>query len=206
MSLITGYASLVTNVQRYLARSDLADDVPGFIQSWEERFYRSPKNFGYWMDATLSGTIASNVLAVPAALLQLKVAYVSGNPASRLEQVSLEQLYGTYPRNSYTGIPVWIARDGNNFVFGPEPDSAYTIGGTYWAKPTLLRSYASDSAAHWIILNAPDLPLYGALLEAESFLKNDGRIAVWSQMYSAALQDYRDLMAGRLTVGFEVLG
>ena len=206
MALVTGYASLVTNVQTYLARSDLAADVPGFIQNFEERFYRSQKNYGFWLEQSLSTAIASSVIAIPTGFLQLRVAYVSGNQSSRLEMVSLEQLYGTYPRGGYTGVPVWIARDGSNFVFGPEPDSDYTIKGNYWKKPELLRNFASDAAAHWLIVNAPDLCLYGALLEAEPFLKNDSRIAVWSDFYSSALKDYRDLMEGRTTVGFEVLG
>jgi hypothetical protein len=35
--------------------------------------------------------------------------------------------------------------------------------------------------------------LYGALLEAEPFMKNDPRITVWQSFYARAEQDYRDL-------------
>ncbi len=195
MALVTGYSSLVTSVQSYLARSDLASEVPGFIQNWEERFYRQPRNHGRWMEVALNSTISSSVIAVPADYLNLKVVYCNGSPASRMELVSLEQLYGRYPRGDWTGTPVWLARDGANFVFGPEPDSTYTIKGAYWGKPTVMRSFASDAAAHWIIVNAPDLALYGALLEAEPFLKNDSRIGVWKTFYADALSDYRDLMS-----------
>lgn len=194
MALIAGYSSLVTSVQNYLARSDLAADVPGFIQNWEERFYRAPRNHGRWMESALSATVASSVIAVPSDYLNLKMAYVDGSPSSRLEQVSVELMYGRYPRGSWTDTPVWIARNGANFVFGPEPDDTYTIKGIYWAKPTVMRSFAGDAAAHWIIVNAPDLALYGALLEAEPFLKNDSRLTIWNSMYGAALKDYRDLM------------
>lgn len=192
MALITGYASAVTSVQNYLARGDLASDVPGFIQNWEERFFRQPRNYGAWMDAELSETITSSVIAVPTGFLAFRHVYVDGAPAARLEQVSPEQLYGRYPRGDYTGFPVWIARVGNNFEFGPEPDDDYTIAGVYRAKPTALRNYASDAAAHWIIVNAPDLLLYGALLEAEPFLKNDSRVMTWKTFYADALKDYRE--------------
>jgi hypothetical protein len=192
-------------VQNYLARSDLAADVPGFIQNWEERFFRQPKNFGAWMDADLSSTIASSVIAVPSGFLAFRNVYVDGSPASRLDKVSPEQLYGRYPRGGDTSRPVWIARVGSEFVFGPAPDSAYTIKGKYRAKPTALRSYASDAAAHWLIVNAPDLVLYGSLAEAEAFVKNDSRIATWKALYADALRDYRDLWFEQELSGQEVL-
>lgn len=193
MAVITGYASLQTAVTDYLARSNLSTFVPNFIQNWEEKFYRQPLNFGPWMETALSSPIASSVIARPSGYLAMKYAYVDGNPASRLDRVSLNQLYGTYPRGGSTGRPRWFARDAENFVFGPAPDSTYTIKGTYWAKPVLMRSFAADAAAHWIIVNAPDLPLYGALLEAQPFLMNDKRIPTWDGFYKQALQNYRDL-------------
>jgi hypothetical protein len=193
MAVITSYSTLQTAITDYLAKSNLSTFTPNFIQNWEEKFLRQPLNFGRWMEASLSSAIASSVLAVPASYLGLKYAYVDGSPASRLDRVSLNQLYGTYPRGGDSGRPRWVSRDTTNFVFGPIPDSDYTIKGVYWAKPTLLRSFASDAAAHWIIVNAPDLALYGALLEAAPFLHNDKRITVWDGFYKQALQNYRDL-------------
>lgn len=193
MAIVSTYSSLQTAVTDWLARGDLAAFVPNFLQNWEERFYRQPRNFGRWMEASFAGTIASDVLAVPSDYLGLKYAYVNTTPASRLDRVSLNQLYGTFPRNSDSGMPRLISRDLTNFVFGPEPDSTYAIAGVYYAKPTLMRSFAADAAAHWIIVNAPDLALYGALLEATPFLQNDKRLPMWQAMYGQSVQDYRDL-------------
>ncbi len=194
MAVISSYTTLLTAITDYLARSNLASFAPNFVQNWEERFYRQPKNFGRWMETSGTiGTVASSVVAVPAAYLGLKVAYINGSPSTRLERVTLDQMYGRYPRGGDTGLPEWISRDGANFVFGQEPDSAYVLKGTYWAKPTVLRSFTGDAAAHWLIVNAPDLVLYGSLLQAEPFSKNDIRIPVWQQLYNDSLQDYRDL-------------
>lgn len=198
MAVIAGYTSLLSTIGDYLKRSNLTTFAPNFVQAFEEEFYREPKNFGWWMEITGTiGTIAASVIAVPAAYLSLKVAYVNGQRSPALDRKSLTQLYGRYPRGvADTGVPRWIGRDGANFVFGPLPDSAYTINGTYWAKPTLLRSFAGDAAAHWLIVNAPDLVLYGSLLQAEPFSKNDERIPVWQSMYDRALQSYRNLQMG----------
>jgi hypothetical protein len=194
VAVISTYTSLTTEVAEWLARSNLTSAVPGFIQNWEEKFYRQPKNFGRWMEASFAGTIASSVLAVPTNYLGLKYAYVDASPASRLDRVSLNQLYGSYPRNSCTGRPRWIARDLETFVFGPAPDSDYDIAGVYYAKPTVMRSFSADAAAHWLIVNAPDLVLYGSLLEAMPYLQNDKRIPVWQALYQDSLQSYRDLL------------
>jgi hypothetical protein len=193
MAVITGYTSLETAIGDWLARGDLTDFIPNFIQNWEERFYRQPKNFGRWMEVDLSSTIASSVIAVPTDYLELKYAYIDGSPSARLDRVSINQLYGRYPRGDSTGFPQWIARDAANFVFGPAPDSAYTVKGIYYAKPTVMRSYAADAAAHWVIVNAPDLALYGALCESAPFLRKEDRLPVWQSLYTQALQDYRDL-------------
>ncbi len=209
MALVTNYATLQTAVGTWLARSDLTADIPGFIQNWEERFYRQPKNWGRWMEASFAGTIASSVLAVPTGYLGLKYAYIDSSPAARLDRASLNQLYGSYPRGGGVGCPRLIARDLENFVFGPAPDSDYDVAGVYYAKPTLIRNYAADAAAHWIIVNAPDIALYGALLEASPFLRNDTRIPTWQSFHDRAVQDYRDMNRDEDVSGspvFEVLG
>lgn len=193
MAIVTSYSTLLTAVQDYLNRSDLSSFAPNFVQNWEERFFRQPRNFGRWMEAALNDDISSGVIPLPTGYLGLKYAYLNASPSSKLDRVSLNQMYGTYPRGGETGRPRWIARDTTNFVFGAIPDSDYNVRGVYWAKPTLLRSFAADAAAHWIIVNAPDLALYGALLEASPFIVNDERVPLWKAAHDMALQDYRDL-------------
>jgi len=195
--VITGYTSLQTAVSDYLARSDLTSFLPLFVQNFEERFYRDPLNVGAWMESALniSNDATTGLAAVPTDYLRLKNAYLSGILAPPLVRVSLEQLYARYPRSGTLSQPQYIARDGSNFVFGPVPSGSYTIVGTYYAKPVLLRNFASDAAAHWLIVNAPDLLLYGALLEAEPFLKNDQRVVLWKSAYDMALDTYRRMQA-----------
>jgi hypothetical protein len=194
MAVIVGYASLQTAVTDWLAKSNLATYAPNFVQGWEEKFYRQPRNYGKWMENAGLSVVFTTTAAVPTDFLSLRIAYLNGQQQKPLVNSSLEQLYLQYPRASGSGIPKWIARDGANFVFGPVPNGSFTLNGTYYAKPTLLRSFASDAAAHYLIVNAPDLLLYGALCEAAPFLKDDARLGTWQEKYAESLQDYRDLM------------
>lgn len=192
MAVISSYTTLNTAVGDYLARSDLTSYIPNFIQNFEERFYRDPANWASWMESALSVTLSNNVAALPSNYLGLRIAYFSGY--RELDRLTLEQLYARYPRGGGTsGVAKFIARNVNNLEFGPESQSG-TLLGTYYAKPTVLRSYTTggaDAIAHFLIVNAPDLLLYGALLEAEPFLKNDDRIPVWQGFLDRARDVYQ---------------
>ena len=192
--IISGYTSLQTAMSDYLARSDLTSWLPLFTQNWEERFYRESDNWGSWMETALSAAITAGVAAVPSDYLGLRIAYISGQNSAPLKRISLDQLYQRYPRaNTSGGSPAYISRNASNFEFGPNNASG-TLAGTYYAKPTLLRSFASDAAAHFLIVNAPDLCLYGSLLEATPFIKDDARLPTWGNLYSVALDGYRSRM------------
>lgn len=188
MAIITSYATLQTMISDTLARSDLTTFLPNFTQNWEERFMRESDNWGSWMEAALSVAIINSVAAVPADYLGLKIAYISGQNGPPLKRISLDQLYQRYPRSGMSGVSAYIARNGANFEFGPIAGAA-TLKGTYYAKPAPLRT-----TSNFLITDCPDLCLYGSLIEAETFIKNDKRLATWSQLYSIALDAYRSRM------------
>lgn len=189
MAVIINYTTLQTAVGDYLARSDLTTFIPNFVQNWEERFYRDPENWATWMESALNVTLAGNVAALPSDYLGLRVAYFSGGIA--LKRITLEMLYARYPRGQGSaGTPAFIARNRSQFEFGPEIQSGAVIG-TYYAKPTNIRSAATDASTHHLIVHCPDLCLYGSLLEAEPFIKNDPRIMVWKAAWDLAIESYR---------------
>ena len=193
MAVTSGYTSLLANVADWLSRSDLTSQIPVFVQNFEERFYRDPKNWGPWMETSYSAAMSSGVSAAPASFLAWKNVYLSMTPTRRLLPVGLSQLYDDYPRNGSSGIPVMIARNGSNFEYGPYPSSNFTVGGTYDAKPTLLRSFAADAAAHYLIVNAPDLLLYGSLLEAAPLIKDSEQLSIWQGFLDTARNTYQKL-------------
>lgn len=191
MAIITSYSTLLTAVTDYLARSDLSSYAPNFVQNFEERFYRESQNWASWMEQSFNVTITTAVAAVPADYLGSKSAYISGQNSPPLKRISLEQLYARYPRAGSTGVPAYYARNKSNFEFGPIPTGG-TLVGTYYGKPTVLRSYTTggaDAVAHFLIVNAPDLLLYGALMEAEPFIKNDPRLETWRLLLQGPPED-----------------
>lgn len=181
---ITTYADLQTSVANWLHRADLTTSIPDFITLGEKRIFRKVRC--RVMETALTGTMSSGVIAVPSDYLELKSAYLTSTPVALLQKSSLSQIYAKYPLRSSTGRPAYIAREGSNFIFGPFPDSTYTISGIYYAQPTGIAT-----SVNALFTANPDLYLFAALCEAAPFLGDDARIPLWESKFAQSLDDIR---------------
>jgi len=134
------------------------------------------------METTFVGTVSAGVIALPTSYIDLKFAYINRTPTQWLERKTNRWIYEKYPLRSSESLPKFIAREGSNFIFGPYPDSNYTLGGVYYKNLGPL-----SSSAHAVFTNNPDLYLWGSLLQATPFLGNDKRISLWQAKYDQAL-------------------
>ena len=179
MAQITSYGTLKTEIANGLHRSDLTSDVPFFIQLAENRIYRELRV--RQMETTFSSAISSGVISVPTGYVELKVARISStSPTRTLQRKDAEWIYSNYPTRSSDAMPQFIARDGASFIFGPYPDSAYTVAGTYYKR---LSALSDSNATNWLTDDCPDLIYYAALCEAAPWLRDDSRIPVWERKY-----------------------
>lgn len=180
MAAITSYATLKTEVANELNRDNLTADIPRFIQFAQKRIYRDLRIRA--MEAALSTAISSGTIAVPTGYIAMKYAYISGSSPSKLERKDAEWIYHNYPTRSSGGVPKFFAREAETFIFGPYPDSAYTVKGVYYKK---LTAFSADADTNWFITDAPDLLLFASMLEAELFIQNDQRATMWGTRYNA---------------------
>jgi len=72
---------------------------------------------------------------------------------------------------------------------GPIPGSAQTIEMLFYKKFPALTATAPTN---WMITNAPDVYLYGCLLEAEPFIMNDPRVQLWGTAFRQAIGDIQE--------------
>jgi len=106
-----------------------------------------------------------------------------------------------YPSPQLAGIPKYYALFGtqytNNFalsyILGPTPDQAYNVEMHYFYYPTSI-TVAGES---WLGDNFDPVLLYGALLEAATYMKTEPDIiANYTARYQEAVQQLRRLCDG----------
>lgn len=178
---LTSYANLKTEITTWLDRADLSTAADTFIDLAESRIYRELKI--RQMETALNITISSGVAAIPTGYMELRYAYVDTDPAVQLSMQTPEWVIEKYPTRSSDGKPKYMARDGTNFIFGPYPDSGYTIKGSFFKK---LAPLSGSNTSNWLTNDAPELILFGALVESAPFIGDDERYPLWEQRYQQA--------------------
>ena len=179
---ITTYSDLQTAVGNWMQRSDLTTIIPDLIMLGEKRIFRDVRVRD--MEAALSVTIASGVAALPVDFVELKHAYIDGSPIKTLEIRPSDWVYNKFTTRSSDAKPDVVAVEGSNLIFGPYPDSTYTVKGIYYKRLT-----AVASSANALFTNNPDLYLFAALAEAEPYVKNDERVTLWEAKYKQIKDD-----------------
>ena len=178
---ISTYAELQTAVANWLARDDLTARVPEFISLAEDRIAHDLRIRA--METSADITISAQTAALPTGFLQQRRLYLNADNARNLQYLTPDNFWTKWASVS-SGEPEVFTIEGENFVFGPAPDSTYTGKCLYYKRFDAL---SDDADTNWILTNARGLYLYGALLEAAPFIRNDPRIALWSGMWDNEL-------------------
>ena len=182
---LTTYTELKSSLADWLNRTDLTSAIADFISLAEAQMERQLRTRQMIVRATASFAAAAEYGTVPDDFLETKSIKLDTNPVTSLSFQTIEgmdQLSNTTYLSS--GKPLYFTVVGNQFRLLPIPDGAYTADLVYYAKLTKL---SSTVATNWLLTQAPDVYLYGALLQAAPYLQDDARISVWSSLYLAGL-------------------
>ena len=176
----------------WLDRSDLTDRIPDFITLAEARLNRDVRIRPMEVRSSMETTAGQRYFNLPGGYLQMRNMQINTNPITPLEYITPEMLDRLYGSDT-TGKPKAYTLIGDEIQLAPIPDSDYTVEMAFYEKFTPLGDGTSGTTtSNWLTLNAPDVLLYGALLEAEPFIKNDERIALWLNAYNGAVKKIQD--------------
>jgi len=181
---IASYSDMKALIARRLHRSDLTSYIVDYITMAEARIYREMRL--RQMETAFSSAISSGTISLPSGYLDLKHAQLTTAPITRLQRKDAEWIYTAYPTRSADSTPRFIARDATSFIFGPYPDSSYTVAGVYFKK---LDALSDSNTSNWLITDAPDLLLYASLVEAATDLVQDQRAQLWESKYQQAKRE-----------------
>lgn len=197
---ITDFTTLKTVAVEYLARegdATLIARVPTFIQLFEAKMNRMlfvPQMEKRSTAAVNTGSTEPEFIALPGdfqSMRTVRLSGVTGKP--RLSFMTPTQLEDyRYSIDNVTGQPIYFSVFGEEMELAPTPNEDYTLEIIY---RSFLSALSDSNTSNWLLTLAPDLYLYGTLLESAPYIKEDGRIQTWAAGVSTALNDLNNLGA-----------
>ena len=197
---ITTYSELQTAAANWLARDDLTDRIPEFITLTEAKLNRALRCTQMETRATAEVDTTSDepeFIALPGdfqTMRRLRLSGVTGKPA--LECVSQLQADDIrYCLRDVSGQPQYYTLFADEMELIPTPDDDYELEMVYRAN---IPALSDDDPTNWLLTMAPDVYLYGVLLEAAPYSRDDERVTLWAAGYMSAIEALNSLSTERV--------
>lgn len=186
------YDSLVENIQSYLDRSDTdtLDKIPLFIMLAEQTIASQIKFLGNLTVQTSAMTIGQPIIDKPARWHKtVSMNITVGGQKQPVLLRKYEYLREYAPDATATDAPAYYGDyDYTHWLVAPSPDLAYAFEVLYYER---LQPLDSTNQTNWFTTYAPQALLYGTLLQAMPYLKNDERAAMWQKNYDLIIQSLK---------------
>lgn len=165
-----------------------AEQIARFVEQAEQRIYNSVQFPSLRKNVTGTTSQNNKYLSSPAdflAVYSMAVVDLTTGDYEYLLNKDVNFIREAYPGPTATGKPAYYALFGPTttnanppvitneltFLLGPTPDNAYTIELHYYYYPESITTASSGQT--WLGDNFDSVLLYGAMLEAATFMKSD---------------------------------
>jgi len=181
------YDNLTSNIEQYLERNDPAvvNQIPTFIMLAEFEIAEMMKSLG--QQQVVESTMLAGNPVIPKPARWRKTTSFNITVGGKKQPVFLrkyEYLINYAPNSSTLSTPLYYADyDYDNWLVAPTPDTNYAFEVLYYER---IQPLSSDNQTNWLTRNAPNAMLYGTLLQAMPFLKNDQRV-IFQTKYTEAI-------------------
>jgi len=195
VSWVMTYDSLILTTLQYLERSDPAtkDAIPTFITLTEYELAQQIKTLGQ-IQVVQSTMIQNNPIIPKPARWRKTTSMSIALPSTDQNQINLTwqplllrkyEYLKEYAPSNISGIPKYYGDyDQNHYYVSPPPDSSYPFEILYYER---IQPLSTENQTNYWTQNAPNAMLYGTLLQAVMFLKDDQR-QIFQQKYAEAVQ------------------
>ena len=187
-SWVMTYDSLTSTVLQYLERKDAAvvNAIPTFISLAEFEIAQEIKTLGQMQIVEANMTADNAILQKPARWRKtVSMSVTVGGKKQPIYLRKYEYLKNYWPDANQTDVPLYYAdTDWEHWFLAPTPAEAYAFEVLYYER---IAPLSSSNQTNWLTQNAPNAMLFGTLLQAMQFLKNDQRV-IFQQKYTESLQ------------------
>ena len=184
VAAVMTYDSLVDDISSYLERTDQAtlEKIPTFIMLAEQVIASEIKFLGNLTVQQSTMVATQPVIDKPARwhkTVSMNVVVAGERRPVLLRKY--EYLREYWPDPIQTDVPKFYCDyDYTHWLVAPSPASNYTFEVLYYER---IQPLDSSNQTNWFTIYAPQALLYGSLLQAMPFLKNDDRMPMWQAQY-----------------------
>lgn len=176
------YNSLLARVVDTLGSQITTAQAANLVELVEARFNRIIDH--PMREATTTYTNPTGDIVLPTDCWRLRDMWLVGTPDTTLEQLSPDAARTLYGRA--VGNPLCYAISGRNIDLFPTPTSTFV--GTIKARyQQTIPALGPSNLTNWLIESHPDIYYYALLLQAEAYIVNDERLAIWKGALDEAL-------------------
>ena len=175
-----------------------AEQIATFVTQAEQRIYNNVQLLELRKNVTGLCTTNNKYLTVPTdwlANFSLAVVDPVSGDYSYLLNKDVAYIREAFPSATDTGPPTHYAMfDQNSYLLGPTPDQNYTVELHYFYYPESI----TTAGTSWLGDNFDSVLLYGALLEAYTFMKGEADVILeYQKRYDAAFILLKQLAEGK---------
>ncbi len=189
---LSNYTELRASIADWLNRQDLTPVIPDFIRLLEAQVQRTLRIREMFVETTLEMLPEDGgVLTLPddfLAVRELRLVRAADGQVIPIAYGSKHELTEIQARVGGTGVPQAYCPGKDTIEFSPAPYESYTVKLSYVRKIPRL---SSTLASNWLLEEHPDIYLYGSLMQAAPYLKNDERVPLWGEALNTILEDMR---------------
>jgi hypothetical protein len=186
-AFVLTYDSLTSTVEQYLERRDasVVERIPTFIMLCEFEVAQQIKTLGQLQVAETTMVIGEPVIAKPARWRKtVSMTLIKDGKRQPVYLRKYEYLKAYAPNVSATSTPLYYGDyDYEHWLVAPTPDLAYQTEILFYER---IQPLSSTNQTNWLTQNAPNAMLYGTLLQAMPYLKNDNRTS-FQQKFDQAM-------------------
>lgn len=193
------YSELAQQITDYLESNEtsLVQNIPTFVRSVEQKVFNATQLPVVRSNVTGSLTASSPFLSTPLDYLSVfsLALNIPGNHQYLLNK-DVNFLREAHPDQSDTGVPRFYAQfDDDTLIIAPTPDQAYPMQLHYFRYPDSI----VDTGTSWLGDNFSTVLLYGALVEANMYLKGDAELQqTYERRFQESLMLLKQLSDGKL--------
>lgn len=173
------------------------EQINTFIQEAEQRIFNTVQLLDLRKNVTGTCTSGNKYLTVPTDwLANFSMAVIDGNGDYEfLLNKDVSFIRQAFPDPTDTGKPYCYAYfDENSYILGPTPDANYAIELHYFYYPPSIVTAGTS----WLGDNFDSVLLYGAILEAYTFMKGEADVmAQYQKRYDEAMAMLKQLGEGK---------